>query len=117
MVLRVVLCASVAAACGGLVTSGSSDGACPQTQSDAGACDIAKYSVVCPSRACLTDTTDDPTCPLDGDAGCVDQCASDEYAAWCGGPPPAKNDPPSSQCRSITMIPSGTIIYCCRCGS
>lgn len=81
---------------------------------DAGHCAIAKHALVCRAGGCVTD---EDVCPnLSADAGCVNQCEPDEVAAFCGGPPPATGDPPSSlDCRMLTGLPSGAIFYCCRC--
>jgi hypothetical protein len=62
-------------------------------------------------------------CVTDGDgcgnsSGCVDQCASNEYAVACGGPPlmdgSTYGDPPAG-CRFKAANPGGGSYYCCTC--
>lgn len=88
-----------------------------------GACHVARASLSCVNSAgdgcgCLSD---DPTrCDSCEGTGwtCHDQCAANEYAAWCGGPPrhngSSYDDPPPA-CRGVSGLPSGTGIYCCPC--
>lgn len=103
----------------------------PSRSADAGlgACTVARALVVCTSSApgsgsceCLSD--DPTTCAfcreqLTGDVTCLSQCAANEYAVACGGPPIPDGDvhyeDAPSGCTGLGYSPAGSEFVCCPC--
>jgi len=100
------------------------------TSAPLGECKMAQSTADAGQRACTfgrafydCETSQGGTlCVSDGDGcgsagGCVDQCAANEYAVACGGPPVmdgAYADPPAG-CRFKSANPGGVGYSCCPC--
>lgn len=91
---------------------------------DAGAaadrCALGEMLVVCSSGGAESIGLVSATKPIDD--GCESRCASDEFAASCGGMPRSlpdggeyapSGDPPFDSCRNALELPSGGAYYCC----
>jgi hypothetical protein len=122
----------IVAACGGPTQSTGNVANCsfPATTASTpatGDCNANRTLIQCKTtdaytETCLSDNVN--ACPGEDPNGtCVNQCQPDEYAAGCGGPPPAdgggqpNDSPPSTACHPIGGFPNGTALYCCPCGS
>ena len=102
----------------------------PGSLNDAGpdGCRASRALVACngPAGGCDCRSDDATTCPTPTTCGlaygyttCQDQCADNEYAVACGGPPQPDaayvNQQPPSSCRLALATPGGVAFYCCPC--
>ena len=84
-----------------------------------GPCYAARTLLQCtgPNGEGVTCISNDPTQCL-GFAGytCRNQCAPNEYAAYCGSAGESSMLTPPRGCTPMFLTPAGTASYCCPCG-
>ncbi|MEO8901941.1 MAG: hypothetical protein ABI627_10475 [Polyangiaceae bacterium] len=112
----------------GAASASSSECTWPASLNDAGlgACGVGRAYVNCtgPSGGCLCLSDDPTTCAacaeqFQGPLTCVSECAANEYAVSCGGPPQPGSgfvyqDVPAA-CHSVAATPGGSQYACCPC--